>query len=438
MGLHTFNDAAISRRSLFRGGAYLAAGSALASVPFGKALFAHDGSDQWRNVANMIDKYVGDRKIANAVASFGFGAEHPAVVKQGTLAFGSSAEADADSLYRLYSMTKPVTGMATMMLIEDGALTLDQPVAEILPAFADMQVLKRADGPLDDTVPAEQPITIRHLLTHTAGLGYDIESKGPLLARFLELGISSGQVSRIPIPGFPVATSAQGLEQWADRLATLPLIAQPGARWKYSASIDLLGRVIEVASGQSFDAFLKERIFDPCGMESTYFTVPSSEIGRLTTNYGILAGMPLPIDQAASSIYLDKPPVFWGGSGLIGSPRDYDRFQAMLVNLGMSNGKRVMSEAAVRLGTSNILPEGAVVDPNWTMGQGFAAGGRIVGSRYGWGGAAGTQSFADMSSGLRAGLYVQYMPPNAFPIRNDWFAAVEKDVMALQMTSETA
>jgi CubicO group peptidase (beta-lactamase class C family) len=438
MAFRTFEDVVISRRSVFKGGAYLAAGSALATLPFGTALLAHNGREQWPTVARMVDKYVGERKVPNAVASFGWGDQHPNLVKRGQLAFGSSVEADSDSLYRLYSMTKPVTGMATMMLIEDGALTLDQPVAEILPAFANMQVLKRADGPLEDTVPAEQPITIRHLLTHTAGLGYDIISKGPLLDKIRELGITSGQVSRIPIPGFPVVESAVGLEQWSDRLATLPLIAQPGALWSYSASIDLLGRVIEVASGQPFDAFLKERIFDPCGMDSTYFQVPASEISRLTANYGILAGMPLPVDQANSSIFLDKPPLIWGGSGLVASPRDYDRFQSMLVNLGMSDGRRVMSEAAVRLGTSNILPEGAVVNSAWTGGQSFGAGGRSAGGVYGWGGAAGTLSSIDMNTKLRAGLYVQYMPSEAFPIRDEFIAAVLQDAQALQAATESA
>ncbi|MEP5938560.1 MAG: serine hydrolase domain-containing protein [Erythrobacter sp.] len=431
MAFRSFDPATISRRSLFRGGAYLAAGSALAGMPMGRAVLAHDAGEQWPSVAAMVKEYVGGGKLPNMVASFGWGDSDPQRVGGGKLGFGSSTEAGLDSLYRIYSMNKPVTGMATMMLIEDGLLTLDQPVADILPAFAEMRVLKQADGPLDETVAADKPITIRHLLTHTAGLGYDITSKGPLLDEYRRLGITSGQFSRFPIPGFPPVTSAEGLEEWSDRLATLPLIAQPGAIWSYSASIDLLGRVIEVASGQAFDEFLQTRMFDPCGMDSTYFQVPQSEIGRLTDNYGILAGNPLPVDPGVASIYLDKPPVIWGGSGMVCSPRDYDRFQKMLVNGGVIGGKQIMQEETVRVGTSNILPEGVDLSGSWVKGQGMGAGGRSVGTTYGWGGAAGTLSSVDMASKLRAGLYVQYAPSESFPIRDAFIAAVLKDAKAL-------
>ncbi len=430
MAFRSFESATLSRRSLFRGGAYLAAGGALASMPLGRALLAHDVGSQWPSVAALVEEYVGTGKLPNMIASFGWGDQDPHSVSRGTLAFGDSTEVGLDSLYRIYSQSKPITGMATMMLIEDGVLTLDQPVADLIPAFADMRVLKQADGPLDETVPADKPITIRHLLTHTAGLGYDITSKGPLLKQYQELGITSGQVSRFPIPGFPPVQSAVGLEDWTERLASLPLIAQPGAIWSYSASIDLLGRVIELASGTPYDTFLQERMFDPCGMDSTFFQVPESETGRLTTNYGILAGNPLPLDMGRSSIYLDQPPLIWGGSGLVSSPRDYDRFQTMLVNGGMINGKQVMSEETVRIGTSNILPEGADLSKSWVAGQGMGAGGRSVGTTYGWGGAAGTLSSVDLASGLRAGLYVQYMPTEVYPIRDAFIAAVLKDAQA--------
>ncbi|TNE52298.1 MAG: class A beta-lactamase-related serine hydrolase [Sphingomonadales bacterium] len=430
MAFRTFDSPMISRRSLFRSSAYLAAGGALATMPFGRALLAHDVSDAWPHVAERIEHYVGSSKVANMVASFGWGGDDAHAVSRGTLAFGGAANAGMDSLYRIYSMTKPITGMAAMMLIEDGKLGLDQPIAELLPAFADMRVLKREDGPLDDTVAAERPITVRHLMTHTAGLGYDIISKGPLLKGYQELGLTGGQVSRIPIPGFPNIIPAPGLDAWANRLATLPLIAQPGTKWSYSVALDLLGRVIEVASGQTFDAFLQERMFDPCGMTSTFFQVPQSEIGRYTANYGIAAGIPLPIDPARASIYLDKPPIFWGGSGLVSSPADYDRFLKMLLGYGKIDGKRVMGELAVRVGTSNLLPETANTTGTWVAGQGFGAGGRVVGRAYGWGGAAGTIASVDFGRKLRAGLYVQYMPSDAFPIRDEFLAALAKDLGA--------
>ena len=432
MAFRSFESVSISRRTLFRSGGYLAAGSALAGLPFGRALLAHDVSAQWPNVAAKIDQYVAARKLPSIVAAFGWGKQDPHVVARGTLKFNGKAEAGLDSLYRIYSMSKPVTGMAVMMLIDDGKLGLDQPLGEVLPAFAEMRVLKREDGPLDDTVPTERPITIRHLLTHTAGIGYDIISKGPLRQAYLDNGIVSGQVSRMPIPGIPVAKAAPGLEEWANRLAKLPLIAQPGTKWSYSASIDLLGRVVEVASGQSFDTFLKERLFDPCGMDSTFFRVPKEEASRYTDNYGVLAGMTLPIDPADASIYLDQPPILWGGSGLVSSPRDYDRFLKMLLGYGRIDGKRVMGELAVRVGTSNILPKEAELKGTWLEGQGFGAGGRSDKGSFGWSGAAGTLASVDFNTGLRSGLYVQYMPDNAYPVRDDFMAALKADLAAMK------
>ena len=423
------DDIQISRRSLFRGAAMLGAGAAAASLPFGRSAFAHAG--HWPNVLATVEDYVSSGKVANMVSTLGWGQKPFDLINRGTLAFGDETLADADSLYRIYSMTKPITGMATMMLIEDGAFELDTPLSEILPAFANMQVLRKDDGPLDEVDPAKTAITIRHLLTHTAGIGYDITSKGLLQKAFQDKGITSGQISRYPIPGLPAVTSAPGLEEWTNRLATLPLIAEPGTIWSYSASIDLLGRVIEVASGMTYDRFLTERLFKPAGMNSTYFRVPESEIGRYTTNYGILNGNSLPIDPAASSIYLDQPPVLWGGSALVCSPNDYDKFLRMLVGLGEINGNRLMKEETVRIGTGNILPETADLSASWIKGQQFGAGGRVTGTAFGWGGAAGTTAFADIKSGLRAANFTQYVPSQTYAIQREFPEIVLKDLAAL-------
>lgn len=428
MAFREFDAPTLSRRSLLRGSAYTAAGTALASMPFSHLLAAHDVSESWPAIAQLVEKYVGGGKVANMVITLGSGQEdHAHTVSQGKLGFTSRKNATEDSLYRIYSQTKPITGMATMMCIDEGLIGLDQPLAEIIPAFADMRVLNSQQSPLDDSVPAERPITIRQLLTHTSGLGYDITSKGHLLNAYREQGITSGQVSKLPIPGIPSVTSAPSLEEFANRLAKLPLIYQPGTQWSYSASIDLLGRVIEIASGVSFDAFLQERFFDPLGMESTYWQVPASEVGRLTDNYGILGGTPLPIDPAASSIYSEKPPLIWGGSGLVCSPRDYDRFQRMLLGHGKLDGKRIMGELAVRVGTSNIMPKTASTKGTWVEGQGMGAGGRSVGSQYGWGGAAGTLSSIDYDLNMRVGLYTQYLPADSYPIRKEFIEAIVAD-----------
>lgn len=436
MAFRDFETPQMSRRSLLRAGAWGGAGVALAGMPLGRMALAQDAAAKWAEVTKLTDSYVGGRKVANMVTALGWGQMEPDVIARGNLAIGVDAPAGLDSLYRIYSMTKPVTGMAAMILIDEGKLGLDQPVAEILPKYADMRVQKTYDGSLTDLEPARRPITIRHLLTHTAGLGYGIIQKGPIKAAYEDAGLIPGQVTKLPIGAiFGRGTPVRSLEKFADGLAEIPLVAQPGTRWSYSVGLDLLGRVIEVASGQSFDAFLKQRIFDPAGMTSTFFEVPDSEIGRFTTNYGIVQGALVPIDPANQSVYTDPPAFPFGGAGLVSSARDYDRFLRMLLGYGKIDGKRVMSELAVRVGTSNLLPDG--VDLGGALGgvQGFGAGGRVgtgdQAGTYGWGGAAGTVGFVDMKRGLRATMMTQYMPSDTYPLTNEFNKAVLADLAAM-------
>ncbi len=435
----TLASPALSRRSLLRGSALLAGGAALSGLPFGRAVFAHDVAESWPAAAAMADKYVSSRKLANLLLTFGWGQDDMAhTVGGGTLSLAKPTPVDENSLYRIYSMTKPITGMATMILIDEGKLGLDQPVHEILPAFRNMRVLINPEGPLDETVPANQPITIRQLLTHTAGIGYQIVSKGPLLKAYNDAGIVGGRVSRMPIPGFPPVTPAPSLAEWADRLAELPLMYQPATKWSYSASIDLLGRVIEVVSGMGFEAFLKKRIFDPCGMTSTWMQVPASEAYRLTDNYGIVKGNAFPLDPGANSIYLDAPEVPSGGGGLVSSPKDYDRFLRMLLGYGRIDGKFVMSEEAVRVGTSNLMPATVDTKGSWIAGEGHGAGGRSKGATFGWGGAAGTLGAVDFDLKLRTGLWTQYMPSEAYLIRDEFLAALDSDLATMRAAKKKA
>ncbi len=440
MAFRETSISALSRRALFRSMAYAGAGATLAGLPFGRELLAmHDVSEAWPHVAALADRYVKERKVANMFLTFGWGQEdHAHTVGGGTLSLARPAQVDENSLYRIYSMSKPITGMAVMMLIDEGKLGLDQPLHEILPAFRDMQVLVDPEGPLDQTVPAIRPITIRQLLTHTAGLGYQIISKGPLLAAYNELGLVGGRVSRMPIPGFPPVTPAPGLAAFADRLATLPLMYQPATKWSYSCSIDLLGRVIEVVSGMEFEAFLKARIFEPCGMTSTFMQVPVSEAARLTDNYGVIAGNLFPIDPGANSVFTDPPEVPAGGGGLVSSPKDYDRFLRMLLGYGLLDGRRVMSEEAVRVGVSDLIPATVDRTGSWIEGEGHGAGGRSKGMTFGWGGAAGTLAAIDYGLNLRSTLFTQYMPSDAYPIREEFLAAMEADLAAMRRTRKQA
>lgn len=439
MASHNLDSIALSRRALIRGSALLAGGAALTTLPFGRAAFAHDVSEAWANVAALADRYVSQRKVANLFLTLGWGQqEHAHTVGGGTLSLAKPTPVDENSLFRIYSMSKPITGMATMILIDEGKLGLDQPLYEILPAFRDMQVLINPEGELEETVSAQRPITIRQLLTHTAGLGYQIVSKGPLQAAFNEQGLVGGRVSRFPIPGFPPVTPAPGLAAFADRLAELPLMYQPATKWSYSCSIDLLGRVIEVVSGMEFEAFLKARIFDPCGMTSTFMQVPQSEVGRLTDNYGIINGNAFPIDPGANSIFTDPPEVPAGGGGLVSSPKDYDRFLRMLLGYGRVGDKFVMSEEAVRVGTSNLLPATVDTTGSWLEGEGHGAGGRSKNASFGWGGAAGTLAAVDFDLGLRSALFTQYMPSEAYPIRDEFLAAMEADLAVMRTRKKVA
>ena len=433
MAYREFDAPQLSRRALLRGGAYLSAGAVLSGAGFSQGALAHTGSASWTNVAQLVNSYVDSGKLANMVAAMGWGQDGPQAIANGTLVLGGTVKADLDSLYRIYSMTKPVTGMAAMILVDEGKMRLDQPIADFLPAFARMNVQRTYDGSVQDVVPATRQITVRNLLTHTAGLGYGIVQKGPIRKVYEERGLVPGQVSRLPIPGIGRAKAIRGLDAFADELAKVPLVLEPGTKWSYSVGLDLMGRVIEVASGMGFDEFLRTRIFEPAGMTSTWFTVPQSEVSRLTTNYAVFNGTLLPIDPAAASIYLDQPSFPFGGAGLVSSARDYDRFLRMLLGYGEIDGTRVMSEAAVRLGTSNLLPETATTEGTWVAGQGFGAGGRVSDGSYGWGGAAGTVGFVNFAANLRGTLMTQYMPSEAYPIHNAFPEAVLKDLAAMQM-----
>ena len=392
------------------------------------------------NVEAMARQYVKSGRAPGIAIAVG-GPGDTRFVADGTLS-GGGAAVTPDSLWRVYSMTKPVTAMAAMMLIEDGKMQLDQPVSDFLPAFARMRVLTDPDNSLASR-PAARPITIRHLLTHTAGLGYSIVTKGPLLHESERLGILPGAVNP-KVEAEMARVRPKSLAEFADRLATLPLIADPGTTWSYSVSLDLMGRVIEVASGMPFERFLQTRMFGPLGMTSTYWQVPADQAARLATNYVFVGDRAVPFDPAATSIFLKAPSFPYGGAGLVTSARDYDRFLHMLQNGGTLDGKRVMKPGTVALAMSNLLPPGVVfsgVDGS-TGGtnapkMGYGAGGSVYledvpggmgKGTYGWGGAAGTIAFVDPARRLRGTVMVNYFPADRWPLRADLTRALVADL----------
>ena len=427
-----FDDlATATRRDALRLGSMAGLGASLAAL-FPASLAHATPNDAMRNVSAFIEKWVGPGKFPGLVCSLGLPGQPTQYALRGAEGFSDADPLTPDSLFRIYSMTKPITGMAAMMLVEEGKLGLDQPLGDILPKFAQMQVQVTPDGSITELRAAKNPITIRQLMTHTAGLGYTIIQKGPIKKAYEDGGLAAGQVSRIPIPGFSISAPAPGLAAFADRLADLPLVYEPGTTWSYSVGLDLLGRVIEVASGMPFEAFLARRLFEPSGMDSTWFQVPRSEARRLTTNYGALGQNLFPIDKGEDSIFLDKPGFPFGGSGLVSSPRDYDRFLTMLANHGRIGRNRVMSELAVRVGTGDLLPDGVTGPSMFGPASHFGAGGRVgLGPErgiFGWAGAAGTVGTVDMRHGVRSSIFVQFMPPTSNGLLSEYQRALQADV----------
>ncbi len=297
-----------------------------------------------------------------------------------------------DVLFRIYSMSKPVTGVALMMLYEEGKFRLNDPVSRYIPEFSDLKVAASwgPDGPvLED---ADHAMTIRELMTHTAGLAYGIGDPHPAD----RLYSSSG-----------VLDSTGTLKDMIQKLAGLPLRQQPGTQWSYSAAVDVQGYLVEVLSGQPFDEFLEERIFDPLGMVDTGFHVPEANHGRLAQVYGYdrngdLLPTPTPDASGGPRPFLDPATFFSGGGGLVSTTMDYMRFCQMLLNGGELDGVRLLSPTTVDMMRTNHLPrEMKEYSPGLGFGLDFsvvldevAAGSGSVGE-YSWGGAAGTWFWID-------------------------------------------
>ena len=374
----------------------------------------------------LLSSVVARGEVPGGIAAVGNGADPARVEAMGTIAFDDGRPIDQDTLWRIYSMTKPVTGMATMLLVHEGVIGLDQPLADFFPAFSEMKVLVEPQASLA-TRPTSRLITIRHLLTHTAGFGYAIITTGPLLGEYRRLGITPSRRSRADSQAPGAVPTAPGLREFCERLATLPLIAEPGTRWSYSIAQDVLGGVIEAVTGEPFEAFLHRRLFAPLGMASTGFQVPARDAARLATTYMTMDEVTTALDPGGTSVYLDRPAFPFGGTGLVSSARDFDRFLSMLLGGGWFDGQEIMPEPAVRLGMSNLLPDGADLSafiwwPEPAMmglgpsgkGSGFGAGGRVALEGYdkgsfSWSGAASTNMFVDPVRNLRGSAYINSM-----------------------------
>lgn len=395
----------------------------------------------------LFQSYVRSGKMPGIVGAFGHGDDPTLFVSAGRIADGAgAAAAGPDSLWRVYSMTKPITAAAAMILVQEGKIALDDPLAKYFPGFAHMQVLDTPDGDSLAAHPATHPITIRNLLTHTAGLGYNIITRGALLKAYERAGILPATVNRQVEAQMRIARPAT-LAAFAQKVATLPLIAEPGTKWSYSIGLDVMGAVIEKASGMPFDRFVQTRIFAPLGMRSSFWTVPAADASRLATNYLITPNGRTPIDPGATSVWLQPPSFPYGGAGLVMSARDYDAFLHMLQDGGTLNGVTILTPQTTALMMSNLLPAGVTfggtVSGNGGAARraatpmGFGAGGSVYladgpgghpgKGTYGWGGAAGTIAFVDPKNQARGTVMVNYFPGEAYPLREQTAAALVRD-----------
>jgi CubicO group peptidase (beta-lactamase class C family) len=353
-----------------------------------------------------------------------------------------------DTIFRLYSMTKPITAVAAMICYEDGYFQLDDPIAKFLPEFTEMQVW---DGNPDalNTVPVESYITVRHLLTHTAGFSYEWMEATPVEDYYREHKVSFNPVRQ--------TEGGADLAAMATRLAQAPLVRQPGSGWGYSVSIDVLGRLVEVWSGQTLDRFFEERIFQPLGMADTAFSVAPEKRERFAACYeptsgGGLAGVSSQeavirksegiglklSDAPTDSHYLQTPETFSGGGGLTGTLGDYGRFCQMLLNKGKLDGVRILGSKTVEFMSVNHLPDNkdmaGMGQPVWSEssaeGIGYGLGMAVVidapttqlirsTGEYFWGGAASTAFWIDPEEEMFVVFMTQLVPSSFYPIRSE-------------------
>ena len=411
--------------------------AALAAPGIGSRAFAA-GAAAYPALQAMLDGYVANKRLPGGVAAVSRRGRPTDYVAAGTLAFDTGAKAAPDSLYRVYSMTKPIVGVAVMMLIEQGKLRLDQPLADILPDFRDMRVV--VDGDVTKTRPAAGPILIRHLVTHTSGLSYSIDGDSPLAKVYRQQGLNAGSRANTAKPG--ELPPARDLEEFGARLAKLPLDFDPGTKWQYSVAADLMGLVIQRVSGLSFWDFLHTRVFEPLGMPDTDFVVPAAKLDRLTTVYYKSAAGLVDIDDPKSSAFARDRDLPSGGGGLVSTAHDYARFNAMLLNEGELDGVRVLKPQSVRIARSNLMPPGPVFNLIGGKVNGFGCfmqvvlpGGELPGCEpagsYGWSGAAGTTMWVDPLDQVAVALMVQFMPAGAYLTYLEARQAAYKDLKAM-------
>jgi len=352
----------------------------------------------------------------------------------GEKAVGGNDPIRHDTIFRISSLTKPITAVATMILVEECKLRLDEPVDRLVPEMADRKVLKRLDGPLNDTIPAIRPITVRDLLTMRMGFGFILEEgEYPILAAASERHIVMGP----PKPATPLTP-----DEWIRRFATLPLMHQPGETWMYEIAFSVLGVLIARAAGQPLEAFLRERIFAPLGMKDTGFSVSAAKLDRLATCYrtNFETGAFEVYDGVRDSQW-SRPPVFPDAAGgLVSTIDDYVAFGQMMLEKGKHGSERILSRPSVELMISDQLTSsqraaaGLFLGDNRGWGFGISMITRrddvsAVPGRFGWDGGLGTSWYADPTEEMVAILMTQRLAgPQSPGIDLDFWTSVYQTI----------
>ena len=349
----------------------------------------------------------------------------------GMKAMGGREPMQRDTIFRIASLTKPVTAAAAMILVEEAKLRLDDPVDRWLPELADRKVLRAIDGPLDDTVPAKRAITLRDLLTFRLGHGAVMvyPERYPIQQAMAEAGIAPGP----SLPAFPA-------DALMKRYGGLPLLHQPGEKWLYNSGSDILGVLIARVSGQTLAAFLRERIFAPLGMKDTGFSVPEAKLDRLATCYRTDPAHGLAVFDEARGGRFARPPLFESGAGgLVSTVDDYLAFGRMMLNRGKHGSERILSRLAVELMTTDhITAEQKAASPFFpdfwdSRGWGFGLSVIIrrddlaaVPGRFGWDGGYGTSAYMDPKEDMVAILMTQRLweSPRGPDVCRDFWTSV--------------
>ena len=383
-------------------------------------------SERLLRVDSLMRRYVDDGRLAGTVTLLARGGRVFHFKKHGLAEIQSGRPMDVDTIFRIHSMTKPVTSVAVMMLQEEGNFQLDDPVSKLIPELDALKVCIGTGRTGLTLVDQQHPITIRQLLTHTAGLTYGFLRDTPVYETYRQAALLSPESS---------------LKEMIGKLGQLPLAYQPGSEWRYSVATDVLGYLVEVVSGMPLDRFLEERVFQPLDMKDTGFYVSREKLDRLASVYGPVQGGGIQkIDDEQANQVKRPPTMLSGGGGLVGTASDYFRFCQMMLGGGALDSARLLAPETVDFMTMNHLPDELIpfsVSPilaDFTRGCGFGLGFKVVtdvaqygtpasNGAYSWGGAASTVFWVDPNEALIAILMTQFMPAGHYPIWREFEVA---------------